>query len=82
MSWNTEDNKQERGKIDQMFVSLTEEWEVKQFVDTYLTRRGGALTDANRNIIIKHMKSYPGKAPIKRDDLNAHLDNIITVKPA
>lgn len=80
MSWRKEDNKNYRGKIDRVFVSMTEPWEVEHFVDTYLTTRGADLNDANRGVILNAMEDYPGKAPVLREDLVKFLNTRITIK--
>lgn len=79
MSWRKEDNKNYRGKIDRIYVSMTEEWEVEYFVDSYLEHRGAALSDANRGVVLAKMEEYPGSAPVKRADLIAFLNEKISV---
>ncbi|QGW22873.1 hypothetical protein GOM96_18355 [Stutzerimonas degradans] len=74
MGWRKEDNKNYRGKIDRIYVSMTEQWEVEYFVDTYLRYRKAELTDDNRGIILAAMEKYDGKAPVKREELIAYLD--------
>ncbi|NHW01965.1 hypothetical protein [Stutzerimonas degradans] len=74
MSWRKEDNKNYRGKIDRIYVSMTEQWEVEYFVDTYLRYRKAELTDDNRGILLAAMEKYDGKAPVKREELIAYLD--------
>lgn len=74
MNWNSEDNKHYRGPIDRVFVSRTETYEVKYFIDDYLKTRSYALSDENRKIVGDKMMKYTGKAPILRTDLDAFLD--------
>ncbi|HEV7270726.1 hypothetical protein [Pseudoxanthomonas sp.] len=74
MSWNSEDNKHYRGPIDRVFVSQTEQYEVKHFIDQYLKTRGYDMTDANRRTVGQKMEQYPGRAPVLRKDLEAFLD--------
>ncbi len=74
MAWNRSDNKKYRGKIDRVFVSLTESWEVEYFIDHYLKTRGKDVSDSNRDLIADKLEGVPGRAPHKRDDLNAWLD--------
>jgi hypothetical protein len=74
MSWNSEDNKHYRGPIDRVFVSMSETYEVTYFIDQYLRTRGYALSDENRTKVGKKLEGYQGRAPWKRDDLNAFLD--------
>lgn len=69
-----EDNLNIRGKIDRVFVSRTESWEVSYFVDRWLTTRDCGLTHENRRLVNEAVNSYQGRAPIMRDDLNAYLD--------
>ena len=79
MSWNSSDNKRYRGKIDRIYVSLTEYYEVDYFIDQYLKKRRADLTDKNRDVVGSHMDSFPGRAPIKRTDMEAFLDRVIKV---
>lgn len=81
MSWNSQDNKRYRGKIDRIYVSETESYEVDYFIDAYLRKRGAFVTNANRDVIAEYIDLFPGRAPIKRVDLEAHLDRVITVTP-
>ena len=68
------DDKSIRGPIDQVFVALTEPYELNFFVDQYLKTRQYDLTDANRQTVRTKIALYSGRAPIQRDDLNAFLD--------
>lgn len=78
--WSDHDNKKYRGKLDRIYVSTTETWEVEYFIDHYLESRNFALNTANRNLLTQTLESYPSRAPYKRDDLKAFLDLQITVK--
>jgi hypothetical protein len=74
MNWATQDNKKYRGKIDRIFVSQTEKYEVDFYVGQYLKTRGYTDNDANRNVIHQEMDAYPGRAPILRADMDIWLD--------
>ncbi len=74
MTWQTHDNPNVRGPVDRVFVSQTEYWEVHYFVDHYLSTHNYTLSDANRQIVHDTMKQYPGRAPIKREDLTNFLN--------
>ncbi|UHQ22782.1 hypothetical protein LVB77_19375 [Lysobacter sp. 5GHs7-4] len=74
MSWNQNDNKHYRGPIDRVFVSTTESYEMSYFIDAYLRTRSYDVTDSNRRIVGAKLETYNGRAPWKRDDLNAFLD--------
>lgn len=82
MSWNDEDNKQYRGKIDRIFVSQTESYEARYFIDEYLKRRNFTVSDENRKTIQQWFDAYPGRAPILRTDLYAWLDANVKSKAA
>lgn len=77
--WSNHDNKRYRGKLDRIYVSTAEEWEVEYFIDHYLESRNCALNTANRSVIEQELENYSGRAPYKRDDLKAFLDQRITV---
>lgn len=68
------DNLTIRGKIDRIFVSRTEYWEVNYFVEHYLSTRKYELSDKNRKIVKDKIDSYEGRAPILREDMSAFLD--------
>lgn len=74
MNWNAQDNKHYRGPIDRVFVSQTEVYEVSWFIDHYLKTRNYGITEENRKKVGNKMAQYPGRAPVKRDDLAAYLD--------
>lgn len=74
MVWKSDDNKKYRGKIDRIYVSMTEDWEVEYFIDHYLNARRYQLSDKNRSIIAHKLEDAPGDAPHKRNELIAWLD--------
>jgi hypothetical protein len=79
MSWNQLDNKQYRGAIDRIYVSMTEYYEVHHFVDHYLQYRKAAITQANRQTVHNSMNQYTGRVPVMRDELVSFLDQRLTV---
>ncbi|SEM03502.1 hypothetical protein SAMN05518845_11511 [Variovorax sp. YR750] len=78
--WSTHDNKKYIGKLDRIYVSMTEDYEVEYFIDKYLEDHAYTVNNKNRDVISSALESYPGKAPFKRDDLVAFLDRRITRK--
>lgn len=78
MNWSAQDNKKYRGKIDRIFVSRTEYYEVDYYVGQYLKTRGYADTDANRKVIHQEMEAYSGRAPILRADMDRWLDGRVS----
>ena len=78
MNWPNQDNKKYRGVIDRIFVSLSEAWEVDYYVGHYLKSHGYADTDSNRSVIHAEMDKFPGRAPIKRTDMDAWLDKRVS----
>ncbi len=78
--WSTHDNKKYIGKIDRIYVSMTEEYEVEYFIDQYLKTRGYAMSNSARDVIAGELEKHPGKAPFKRDELNDYLDKRVTKK--
>lgn len=68
------DNKKIVGPLDRQWVSRTEPYELRDFVDAYLQLRGYALSDENRAIVRADVLAYPGTGPISRVDLVAYLD--------
>lgn len=72
--WSKHDNKKYIGKIDRIFVSMTEDYEVEYFIDHYLQTHKYTVNNENRNIIAAALEGFPGRAPFKRDDLTQFLD--------
>lgn len=73
-NWSDHDKKKYVGKLDRIYVSMTESWEVEYFIDHYLESGGYDITNKNRDIITAALEQYPGRSPFKRDDLNKFLD--------
>lgn len=76
--WKHKDNKHYKGHLDRIYVSRDEEWEVGYFVDKYLEDHNSLKTEQNRTALMSHIANYPGKAPIKREDLKKYLDDNVT----
>lgn len=74
MSWQEKDDKKERGKIDRIYVSPTENYELHYFVDHYLKTNNFEVNDKNRQIICDEIENYPGNAPIQRYLITAYLN--------
>jgi hypothetical protein len=79
--WSKHDNKRYIGKIDRVNVSLSESWEVEYFIDHYLQTRGRAVSNANRDKVVHALENFTGRAPYKRDELNAYLDKLWGLSP-
>jgi hypothetical protein len=78
MNWPAQDNKRYRGKIDRIYVSRTEGYEVDFYVAHYLKSRNYTDNETSRQVIYQQMDLYPGKAPILRTDMDAWLDKRVT----
>lgn len=76
---NEDDNKRYRGKLDRMYVSLSEEYEVNHFIDEFLETHGAAINAKNRDSIRLLLKRCPLKAPIKRDELTKWVASKTTI---
>lgn len=72
--WSTHDNKKYIGKIDRIYVSMSENYEVEYFIDHYLETRKYQISNENRNKVAAALEKYSGKSPFKRDELNVYLD--------
>jgi len=79
--WSKHDNKRYIGKIDRVNVSLSESWEVEYFIDHYLQTRGCPITNGNRDKVVAALENFTGRAPYKRDELNAYLDKLWDLSP-
>lgn len=82
MVWKNDDNKKYRGKIDRIYVSMTESWEVEYFIDHYLKTRKRGINNENRSLVAHKLEDLPGKAPHKRDEVSAWLDKQYKLSPA
>jgi hypothetical protein len=79
-NWSKHDNRKYIGKIDRVFVALSEYWEVEYYIDHYLETRKYNVNNKCRNIIAADLENVPGKAPHKRSDLDAYLDNVYALR--
>ncbi|MGJ0514843.1 MAG: hypothetical protein ACR65O_03705 [Methylomicrobium sp.] len=75
MNWQEQDNKQQRGKIDRIYVSPTEYYELHHFVDHYLQNNNYLVNDKNRQIVIDAINTLPQKSPVQRDTLTRYLND-------
>jgi hypothetical protein len=78
MNWSSEDNRHYRGHLDRIYVSQTESWEINYYIKHYLEKHYSRTTAQNMRIIGQKMESYPGRAPVKREDMTVWLDKNIT----
>jgi hypothetical protein len=74
MSGSSWDNPAVRGHPDSDFVAVSEQYELDYFIKTYLAAKGLADSPRNRQVVMGAIRSYPGRAPIRRVDLKAWLD--------
>lgn len=74
MNWSNQDNKKQRGKIDRIYVSPTESYELEHFVSHYLKFEGFGATEQNAKLVRDAIDLYPGTPPVKRDDLTDFLN--------
>lgn len=82
MPWPDNDNSNIRGPIDQQWVSLTEPHEVDAFVRSYIATRRYTDVAASTAIVKRDVLAYPGRRPVKRTDLEAHLDKVYADRKA
>jgi len=71
--WPDDDNKKVVGKPDAMYVSMTERYEVRHFIEQFLTNAGKSHTVANRQAVLDAVNSYKGRAPVLRSALTTHV---------
>jgi hypothetical protein len=71
--WRDEDNKKIVGKPDSIYVSRTEGYELRYFIESILDEASKPHTDGNKQAVLDAILSFPGKAPILRTDLTAHV---------
>ena len=80
--WPTRDNKQYRGRIDRIYLSRSESWEVDYYVGQYMKRKMYPDNAPNRAVIHAEMEKYPHPAPILRTSMDAWLDSRVVRKAA
>ena len=78
MPWERSDKKRYSGKIEGIFVSITEAWDVEDFIDQYLVLRGFQVNDMNRDRIALRLEAVPGRSPYRAAQLVAWLDENFT----
>jgi hypothetical protein len=78
MPWQRSDEKRYSGKIEGIFVSITEAWDVEDFIDQYLVLRGFQVNDMNRDRIALRLEAVPGRPPYRAVQLVAWLDENFT----
>lgn len=61
---------------DRRWVSRTEPYELRYFIDAYLQARNFEVSERNRDIIRRAVMAYPATGPILRETLVAHLDRL------
>lgn len=60
--------------IDRIFVSMTQQWDLETYVDSYLSSRRIARTHANRERVWDCVIEFRGRAPYMKSDLDFFLD--------
>ncbi|WP_445570671.1 hypothetical protein [Pseudomonas sp. E102] len=78
MPWERSDKKRYSGKIEGIFASITEAWDVEDFIDQYLVLRGFQVNDMNRERIALRLEAAPGRPPYRAVQLVAWLDENYT----
>jgi hypothetical protein len=66
--------------MERIYVSWTEQWDIARYVDHYLEARHYVVDAAARVGIRKLIAHFPGKAPIKKGDLDFYLDRNVPKK--
>ena len=67
--WSTKKNKYYRGRTDRMEVSITESYEVDDFIAQFLRVNGIPDMEVNRKRIASAMSQYPTRAPWRQDEV-------------
>lgn len=71
--WADEDNKKIVGLPDSKYVSKTEKYELRDFIEAILNEAGKAHTDANKQAVLDAINSFRGSSPMLRSELKAHV---------
>lgn len=71
--WADDDNKKVTGSPDSTFVSLTEPYELRYFIESILDEAGKEHSDANKLAVLNVINSFNGRPPISRSVLKAHV---------
>ena len=67
--WSAKHNRYYRGRTDPIAVSVTESYEVDDFIDQFLRVNGLPDMDTNRERIAAAMTQYPNRAPWRQDEV-------------
>ncbi|TDV43764.1 hypothetical protein EC919_11511 [Pseudomonas graminis] len=62
------------GKVESVFVSVAEAWQVERFIEAYLELRGYQLTESNRFLLTQQLEAAPGRPPYRIESLVSWLD--------
>ena len=74
MTWDAEDSKYYTGRLDRIYVSPSESWDVNHFIKHYLLSHRRLDTDINRTTVGKILEQYPAHAPWSRVHLVALVE--------
>lgn len=75
--WPAEDNTKIVGRPDSIYVSLSEKYELRHFIEAILDEAGMTHNDANKQAVLDAIRSFPGKPPILRSLLRAHVLKVV-----
>jgi hypothetical protein len=67
--WKDEDNKKIVGEPDRQYVSRTEAYELRYFIEATLDKVGKPRTEGNKQAVLNAVMAFPGKPPILRTEL-------------
>jgi hypothetical protein len=76
VTWSERDNLERRGEPDRRFVSLTERWELADYINRYLSTRGITRTPLRVEAILADIRRFDGSRPVLREEMTAYLDAI------
>ena len=67
-------------RTDRIYVSWTEHWDIPRYIDSYLRSRTITVTELSRAAILQCIRSYPGRAPYRKADMDYYLDTNVERK--
>jgi hypothetical protein len=57
-----------------IYVSWTEQWDISRYIDNYLHSRRYVVDESSRLAVRSLISKYPGKAPLRKGDVDYYLD--------
>ena len=65
---------------DRIYVSWSEQWDIRRYAEHYLQERNLVVDDAARELVLKHIALCPAEGTLRKADVDYYLD--VNARPA